>query len=61
MSEILTILTNLSFIVSNEKSVHVLVIIVNMDKMHGEKLKICRRDFKCFNVKFYIVHLLVDN
>jgi len=40
MSEILTILTNQSFISVKWKSVHVLVIIVNIDNMHGEKLKI---------------------
>ena len=25
------------------------------------RIETCRGDFKCFNVKFYIVHLLVHN
>jgi hypothetical protein len=25
------------------------------------RIETCRSDFKCFNVKFYIVHLLVNN
>jgi len=37
MSEILTILTKLKFHSVKRKSVHVLVIIENMDNMHGEK------------------------
>ena len=39
MSQILTIFNKLKFYSVKWKSVHVLVIIVNIDNMHGEKLK----------------------